>query len=52
MINGVIMKTITLIATGMAVHVVTTMLQDGTHIAQVHVSPKRTLTFMAMTLNL
>ena len=34
-INGVMMKTITLIATGMAVLVVTMLLEDGTHTAQV-----------------
>ena len=34
-INGVMMKTITLIATGMVALVVTMFLEDGTHIAQV-----------------
>ena len=34
-INGVMMKTITLIATGMVALVVTMLLEDGTHTAQV-----------------
>merc|ERR1712051_192543 len=34
-INGVMMKTITLIATGMVGLVVTMLLEDGTHIAQI-----------------
>jgi len=34
-INGVMMKTITLIATGMVALVVTMLLEDGTHTAQI-----------------
>ena len=34
-INGAMMKTITLIATGMVALVVTMLLEDGTHTAQV-----------------